>query len=123
MTPIHITKPLNEIDFTDVSQEYDAQFAQSRKEYEAWQKANPYIRGQKQPPYNGFSVDYNGIGELVQQATRNEYPQLNEKQIGFVYGVVYQEYHSSFSDVICMMDEWTSRFVDFLKLQNERFIL
>jgi hypothetical protein len=96
-----------------VAAEYERQYARNQEEYAAWSKAHPYIAGRKrseQERFDGFQIDYNGLGELLVKAIQNEYG-YSAARAGAIYGMAYERGHSSFCDVF----NYASEIAEFIK--------
>ena len=96
-----------------VQREYNRQYKQYAAESKAWYDAHPYIPGRKrseQEHYDGFQIDYAGLGGLLVKAIQAEYG-FSEARAAAVYGLAYEKGHSSFGDVFC----YAYDFADFVK--------
>lgn len=96
-----------------VSAEYERQYTRNQEEYAAWSKAHPYVPGKprkEQEHFDGFQIDYTGLGELLVKAIQAEYG-YSEARAGAIYGWAYEHGHSSFCDVF----SYAGRLADFIK--------
>lgn len=90
--------------FQEVSEEYARQWKIQGDTYRKEDKGKSCI-----------NIDYNQLEEMIIAAAKEKYPQFSEKQIRYIYGLAYREYHSTFGDCIFGMDDLCSFMANFPK--------
>ena len=101
--------------FEDIQKLYNSQMKMANEEYGKWRQSNAIFPPASRDSYDGFRVDYDGIGQMLIHTAQDDF-RFTEKQAVFIYNFVHVRYHSTFSDVISEMENYCEIFEKWNKL-------